>query len=473
MEFKVLSHAGLLVKHNDVSLICDPWIIGSCYWRSWWNYPPVSPELVSSLKPDFIYLTHIHWDHFHGPSLEKFSKETAFIVPKGNYSRIKKDLIKLGFKNVTELKHGESFELTDNFRIISYQFGIFLDSAVLIEADGVKLLNLNDSKHMGPTLKQIVDRHHPIDFVFRSHSSANSRLSYQLMDKPEEKIDDIGKYIEDFAWTVRASGARYAVPFASNHCHLHKDTFSFNKYIQDPALVKAYFELNGIKTPELKVMLSGDSWNSEDGFSISDKDWFSGKEKILEDYRDSYAEKLKVFYQKEEKAKLPLKVVQKYFSKLAEATPGLIRNRFKGNKITYVLRLTEDKHLLFEVDFYSGHVSELDSFDDGSNPIQVHTTAFIMQQCIVFDIFSHMSIGKRVFYRVRSDKKKYMELLNTVFNLYEYDLIPLQKNFSGRSIQTWLLRWRELVLYACLVRDKVFTGRMELKKYLKPYVQSR
>ncbi|NDC40611.1 MAG: MBL fold metallo-hydrolase, partial [Chitinophagia bacterium] len=184
MMFKVLSHAGLLVEHNNVTLICDPWILGSCYWRSWWNYPPVAKELVASLKPDFIYLTHVHWDHFHGPSLEKFDKATPFIVPKGNYDRIKVDLVKLGFKNVTELKHGESFTLTNGFTITSYQFGIFLDSAALIEADGVKLLNLNDSKHMGATLREIVSKHHPIDFVFRSHSSANSRLSYHIFDKP-------------------------------------------------------------------------------------------------------------------------------------------------------------------------------------------------------------------------------------------------------------------------------------------------
>lgn len=470
MMFKVISHAGLLVEHQGISLICDPWILGSCYWRSWWNYPPVSKELVDGLKPDFIYLTHIHWDHFHGPSLEKFDKNTRFIVPKGNYSRIKQDLNKLGFGNVTELRHGESFALSDDFHLTSYQFGIFLDSAALIEADGIKLLNLNDSKHMGATLKQIVDQHHPIDFVFRSHSSANSRLSYQIIDKPEEKTDDIQKYIEDFVWTVRASGARYAIPFASNHCHLHKDTFSFNQYIQDPALVKKYFEENGIAEPRLQVMLSGDSWSREGGFSISGKDWFTNKEKILEEYRDSYAEKLNAFYQKEERTRLPLKVVQNYFRKLSDATPAILRRRLKGQIFTYVLRINEDRKLVYAVDFFSGLVSEIDSYDDASHPIQIHTTAFIMQQCIAFNIFSHMSIGKRVFYRVRSDKKKYMEQLNSIFNLYEYDLIPLKKNLTARSLETWRLRWRELFLYILLVRDKILTGKMDLKKYLKPYL---
>mgnify|MGYP006174579807 CR=1 FL=1 len=35
-------------------LFTDPWITGSCYWRSWWlqNYP--SDELLSELKPDAV-----------------------------------------------------------------------------------------------------------------------------------------------------------------------------------------------------------------------------------------------------------------------------------------------------------------------------------------------------------------------------------------------------------------------------------
>jgi len=469
MKFKILSHAGLLVEHNGINLICDPWILGSSYWRSWWNYPPVSKDLVNSLKPDFIYLTHIHWDHFHSPSLEKFNRQTQFIVPKGNYSRIKTDLVKLGFKNVIELKHGECFKLADNFTLTSYQFGVFLDSAALIEADGVKLLNLNDSKHMGATLKQIVNKHKPIDFVFRSHSSANSRLSYHIIDKPETVSDDIEKYIENFADTVIATGAKYAIPFASNHCHLHKDTYHYNSYIQSPDMVREYFVKHNISNPKVQVMLSGDSWSKDEGFNVSDKDWFTDKEALLLDYRNENSEKLNAFYAQEEKTKLPLKVVQNYFKKLSEATPALLRRYFKGQRFTYVLRLTDDKHLIFELDFYNGTVVELENYDDVSNPIQIHTTAFIMLRCIAFGIFSHMSIGKRVSYRVRSDKKKYMEMLNSVFNLYEYDMIPFKKNFSSRSLETWRLRWREIFLYFSLVKDKMVTGKMEMKKYLKPF----
>ena len=88
MRFRVLSHAGLQVRAGGKELLCDPWVLGSCYWRSWWNYPPVPQALPAELRPDFVYLTHLHWDHFQGPSLRLFPKDTRFIVPYCRYDRI-------------------------------------------------------------------------------------------------------------------------------------------------------------------------------------------------------------------------------------------------------------------------------------------------------------------------------------------------------------------------------------------------
>jgi len=41
--FQVLGHAGLFAHLDDTTLLVDPWLLGSCYWRSWWHYPPVAP----------------------------------------------------------------------------------------------------------------------------------------------------------------------------------------------------------------------------------------------------------------------------------------------------------------------------------------------------------------------------------------------------------------------------------------------
>jgi len=78
-----------------------------------------------------------------------------------------------------------------------------------------------------------------------------------------------------------------------------------------------------------------------------------------------------------------------------------------------------------------------------------------------------MCIGKRVFYKVTSSHKKYMEALNLVFNAYEYDLLPMHRLFTWRSVQSWLMRWREVILYMQLGKDKLLYGKLDLDKYLK------
>ena len=471
MEFQILSHAGLLVKNKPgTSLICDPWLVGSSYWRSWWNYPPVSKELINSLHPDFIYLTHIHWDHFHGASLRKFKNKTPIIIPKGNYSRIKDDLNYLGFDNIIELKHGERFQLDNGFTITSYQFWVFLDSALLIECDGVKLLNLNDSKHMGLTLKQIIKKHRPIDFVFRSHSSANERLSYEIVDAPESAVDDLDRYIKEFAQTVKATGAWYAIPFASNHCHLHKDSFHFNRFIQHPLLVEAYFKQHQIHSPVVKVMVSGDSWSSENGFAISEKDWFSNRDELLKQYLHQEAESLEKFYEQENQTFIEKEVVDEYFTAFSRSLPFFIKKYFKNVSFTYVLSAANTIRYIYDVNIYTGKVTELppDTLLHHANfPIQIHTTAFIFLRGIEFNIFSHMCIGKRVFYKVTAKHKKYMEALNLTFNAYEYDLLPIGKLFTRRSIESWFMRWREIILYMQFVRDLIFYRKLNFEKYLK------
>ncbi len=63
-----------------------------------------------------------------------------------------------------------------------------------------------------------------------------------------------------------------------------------------------------------------------------------------------------------------------------------------------------------------------------------------------------------------------MEALNLVFNFYEYDMLPVRQLLSKRSVESWLMRWRELALYGMFLRDLLMHRHIDIAKYLKPKV---
>lgn len=466
MKFQILSHAGLSVTGSGVQLLCDPWLVGSTYWRSWWNYPPVSDDLIASLHPDFIYLTHIHWDHFQGASLRRFSKSTPILIPKATYVRMAKDLRHMGYTNVVELRHAERLALAPGFHVTCYHFGIFQDSAIVAECDGVTLFNCNDAKFMGAPLEQILANHPKIDFVLRSHSSANSRLCYDIMDDPTEQVDDESRYISDFVAFARATGAQYAIPFASNHCYLHKDVFHFNAQVTTPRMVKQYCQTHSIESPVIQIMLSGDSWSTDEGFQIAANDYFDRRQQRLEEYKLSQSPKLERSYSIESHAKIPLGQIEKYFVQLARAMPLLLRFRFRGQPITYVAVAGKNRYV-FVVDLWKATVKELQSYTDEDNPIQIHTSAYILKQCMAKDLFSHLAISKRVKYRVMSKRKRHLQELNLIFNLYEYECLPLRNLMKFRYIEALAYRWREALLYARLVFELLAGRKFDMSRHLR------
>ena len=460
----MLSHAGLSVTGAGTSLLCDPWLVGSSYWRSWWNYPPVPEELVAGLRPDAISLSHIHWDHFHGVTLRRFPRDTPVLVPRGHHDRMRRDLEWLGFTDVRELRHGRRVDLGPGFAVTSYQFGPFLDSALVIESEGVTLFNVTDAKLMGAPLRQVLDRHPDIDFVFRSHSSANGRLCYEILDDPTEAVDDEDRYVRSFVDFAVRSGARHAIPFASNHCFLHRDVFAFNDTIKTPQMVVDEVARRGLSTPEVHVLVSGDTWSSQDGFTVAPNDWFTDREERLAEYRDRVADRLEATYAEEAAASVDEDELRGYFARLSAALPRPLRRFFRHRPVVYVVTAGE-RTWAYSVDLSAGTVTPVPDVDDRRHPAQVHVAAHVLHQCIERDLFSHLPISKRVRYRVTKDQKRTVEVLNLVFNLFEYDYLPLRSTLTRRFARNWVDRWRELVLYGRAALDLAVGRGIDVERY--------
>ena len=82
MRFTVIGHSCLYIETSAGTILVDPWLFGSCYWRSWWHYPPTPEPEPEWLAPDYVYLTHHHFDHFHFPSMRRIDRSAHVLVPR-------------------------------------------------------------------------------------------------------------------------------------------------------------------------------------------------------------------------------------------------------------------------------------------------------------------------------------------------------------------------------------------------------
>jgi len=442
-----LSHASALVESKESTLLMDPWLIGSCYWRSWWNYPPVDRRPLDKLKVDAIYITHVHWDHWHGPSLKKlFSKDTLIITHDEPNKRSVNDLMNIGFKNIKLLKHGETFELGD-IKITPYQFGLFLnDSALIVETPKMKLLNANDCKIAGASLRSIIKRHGPFDFALRSHSSANDRVCYTL-ESGDYSFDDKDHYSRSFALFMEAVKPKYAVPFASNHCHLHKDVYSMNNLVNDPFKLEGYLTENKLlEDVELKIMLSGDFWSSESGFGINpeNRKYFENKEKYIADYRDEVSDKLEGYYALENRIKPNSRIIE-MFEKQISSIPRVLRSRLGDFRYKMVLFNDEGEHH-YVVTPRNANVEECESAMDLGATVRIPIKIFL--DSVAMNMFHHSSISKRNQYVFKTEQQllKY-EQFQDLLEYVELEVFPIRIKYIKSLLKAYVRRWREVIVY--------------------------
>jgi len=453
MEFEILSHACLRVTHGATTLIVDPWLKGSAYWRSWWNYPPVDAERAGALRADYVYLSHIHWDHFHGPSLRALGKQTQILIPEDRYPRMIRDLRSMGFSNVREVPHGKTVRLADDLSVTPFLFFPFTDSALVIEAGGTTLLDANDCKICGLPLRQIKRRFPGIDFVLRSHSSANTRVCHEYLDAPAqtyELVDSQEDYLRSFSNFMSAVKPRYAVPFASNHCHLHKDARRFNRWQQTPKDVRDYFARyrseTGLTT-ELVTMLPGSIWSDGTGFSLSPESrWFSDRESQIEAYAQANQSALDDTYVREGNVSVSIQDMRRFFERVHAHLPWFWRRRLRGRPV-YFKSLSGASAALWKVDLAASTVSSVSEAEYRASDMRVEMPAIVLRQALRSNMFSHAGISKRVRWIATRESMRLLGFFMLMLDFEEYEIIPLRRNLAWRSLRVWMRRWREVVGY--------------------------
>ena len=157
MEITHFCNAFVSVKINKSIIACDPWV-GPASDMSWISYPihQNGDKILNNLKPSFIYISHMHCDHFDPKTLSKYKNKNIKIIIKDFSDQIlKRRILKLGFTNIIECKPWKKIKLnkdisiaiipqiTSNTSGIGEEIDFDMDTSIIIQSNISKKVFFN------------------------------------------------------------------------------------------------------------------------------------------------------------------------------------------------------------------------------------------------------------------------------------------------------------------------------------------
>ena len=158
MEITHYCNSFLSVKSGKSILACDPWV-GKGNQNSWLSTPLYEngSSILNNLNPNFIYISHLHCDHFDPNILLNFkNKKKKIIIKKFSDCRLKNQINKLGFKNILEIDEWKKVKLnkditisiipqmSSNTKELPEQINYDLDTSILIQSNYSKEVFFNN-----------------------------------------------------------------------------------------------------------------------------------------------------------------------------------------------------------------------------------------------------------------------------------------------------------------------------------------
>ena len=242
MKVKYIYSACLEIQTSNIKILTDPWFTQGAYDGSWYQFPEIDPfEYIS--EPDYIYISHIHPDHYDAKFLhrlfDKFGVKPILIPDiKNNYLLLRGKIDGLTLTPTRYLDLGDTdlyIEENDTGSISD------IDSALIIrdKRNQKSFLNLNDclfnQSHVEKLQKIISGFTEYIDLLALGYTGAGpfpqtyfdlntdrDMLVEKANIKKQQFFDRYLKYTEYFP-------ATHHIPFAGDYI-LGGELFELNKY---------------------------------------------------------------------------------------------------------------------------------------------------------------------------------------------------------------------------------------------------
>lgn len=464
MKFTIIGHACLFIETGAETILVDPWLSGSCYWRSWWHFPPNTALREEFLRPDYIYLSHHHFDHFHYPSLRRLSKSARVLIPKFGVDVMRGELTGLGFHDVTELPHGEILTLVGGARLASYQYGPD-DSALVVERDGIVLADLNDCKIGGESVRPLLRAFGPPTFFFKSHSFAQAYPNCYVFEDPADaqymRPED---FLATFIGEAREMRPKYAVPFASMVAFLHPESRKCNQYaVQPPAVVAAANRSDIADKTEAVLMIPGDTWDSAAGFALQPNDYYAERDAWIERLAAANEARIAAAESAAASLRLPFEQFETFFNDFLLALPPFIGLLLKQ---PIVFHMPSDDRPFWTIDFVRRHVRRFKDKPAGCASV-ISMNEAMLADAIAKNVVGFAHISMRIRIELAAGGAPSDLLFWGLIAVFELGYLPLHRMLTPRAVE---VLWRRRAEVKSLLRSMM--GRQSLHRnmlgHLKP-----
>ena len=240
MKITSLGHAGLFIETRYGSVLCDPWF-NPAYFASWFPFPSNEDiDLEKIGRPDYLYVSHLHRDHFDAQFLrEHVSKEAAVILPDFPLDLMEREYRDLGFTDFIRTKNFEPLEI-DGLRFVTASLvaptdGPLGDSGLIVDDGETRIFDQNDSR---PVDLETLTGLGPFDAHFLQFSGAIwFPMVYDMPEKAKRALS-VKKRANQLSRALRYArqiDASFVVPSAGPPCFLDDDLYHVNDLDRDPA----------------------------------------------------------------------------------------------------------------------------------------------------------------------------------------------------------------------------------------------
>lgn len=355
------------IENNDLRILMDPWL-NTANEGSWAASREGNKFIFKSLKNkeiDFIYISHLHTDHFDKTLLidlkKKQKKIFKFIIKKFKDNRLKNFLINCGFKKnqIIDLREFEVLNLNKKTKFIilpqesssntpSCYVKYDLDTSCVYIDNDVRIYNqvdnpysLSDILKIQKKLKKIIDL--KFDLAFIPYCAASEfPQSFINLNRIKEKNNIINSRIKKFINIGNKINCKIVIPAGGSYL-LDNIFSSLNKYLA---------------VPDFKIIKNIINKNNSSNFRIIDtnKFYFCAEKYNINLRKNFYSNYFKSKFSKNKKnisyndikTKFSKEKIIKTLKKLEENLPGFKKDLYNKTNTEVELNIWRKQPVLIK-----------------------------------------------------------------------------------------------------------------------------